>query len=160
MSYSKCFISIPLVLLLAACEQQPGEQAAQASGPQLRKITISNPADVDSLISRGVEVIVIEDDFVVARTDSQQEVTVQGLSLQSAPASQEDLTRRLVRIVVTERADATALSEIGLDIWEVRGDTVVGQAFDGYIREIRAMGFPVEIVLNDISELVESRAQK
>lgn len=158
--YAKYFLSLSVVLLMTACQGGTSEQQTLSEGPQLRKITISSPADVDSLISRGVEVIVIEDDFVVARTDSQQEITVQGLNLQSAPASQEDLTRRLVRIVITGRADATALSEIGMDIWEVRGDTVVGQAFDGYIREIRAMGLPVEIVRKDISELVESRAQK
>jgi hypothetical protein len=56
-----------------------------------------------------------------------------------------------------ENSDLAELSSVGIDIWEVKGDTILAQAYDKYIRQIKAKGYTVEIVESNIQNLVKKQ---
>lgn len=152
---------IGLALLIVAC-QQKSEQPKQAlslqvfqSGPQLVKIAISDPAAADSLIQAGVEVIVQEDKWVIARINAEQAGAMQEGGKQMQSAEESDLRQRLVQIILTQPSDLQEVGDTGIDIWEVKGDTVIAQAFDIYLRRLEAMGYPVLILQNDIHDVMK-----
>ena len=136
-------------------EQSGSEMAVQSDGPQLKKITIQSKQQADSLLAAGIDVIVVEDDYVVARLDEANEEQVQSMHLQTKPIEESDLVQRLVKIVIKDRLDSTALLEMGVDIWEIKGDTVIAQVFDKHIRLAQEKGYPVEIVERNVLDTVK-----
>ena len=160
----KNIIPIFLVFLLG-CQSQT-EQTVQTvsqeyfnSGPQLVKISILNAAVADSLIRQGLDVIVIEDDYIIARIDSSESNLVQSMSLNMQTFKEKELLQRLIKIVINEQSDLQDLNSIGIDIWEVKGDTVLAQAFDKYIRQIEAKGYTIEIVEKNIQNVLKKLDQ-
>ncbi len=147
------------------CQRSP-EQESEAvslqsfeSGPRLVKISVRDVAVADSLIKAGVDIIVVEPDYVIARLGSAQASRVQAMSLAMTTFREEELVQRLIRVVVGQRSALNELSDLGVDIWEVRGDTVIAQSYDKHIREIRAKGHQVEILEQDVRDLTK-RIQK
>ena len=161
---AKIHLPILLIFLIVlGCQNQP-QPATQAvsleifnTGPQLVKIPIKNTAAADSLIHRGMDVIVVEENYVIAKLDRQQATTVQTMSLPMETFTPEELVQRLIRIVMKDTVGLQQLGDIGIDIWEVKGDTVVAQAFDKYIRQIQTRGFEVEIVEKNIQNLTHKK---
>ena len=164
---AKIYLLIPLIFLTALGCQDQSEQAPQTvsqeffnSGLQLVKIPIKDPAVADSLINSGMDVVVVEENYVIARLSSQDAVKVQTMSLKMETFREEELVQRLVKVVMKQKSDLQELSNTGIDIWEVKGDTVLAQAFDKYIRQIQEKGYPVEIVEKNVLNVVEKLDQK
>jgi len=149
-----------LVIIFFSCQNQSQQTSQQVNldvfkvGPQLVKIPIENTAMADSLIKRGMDVIVVEENYVIARIDAQQANTVQSMSLQMNTFDERELVQRLIKIIKSEEYDLQNLASTGIDIWEVKGDTVLAQAFDKQIRRIKEMGFDLEIIEKNIQNLV------
>ena len=129
--------------------------AMQSEIPQLKKISIQSNEQAASLINAGFDVIVVEEDYVVVRLDATNEEQVQAMNLQTEPIKESDLVQRLVKIAIKDRLDSTALLEIGIDIWEVKGDTVTAQVFDKHIRLAKEKGYSVEIVERNVLDTVK-----
>ncbi len=144
---------IALALMFGAgCQQKPQQQREAVTqayfkeGPKLVKISITDPGDVEKLIRDSIDVIVVEPGYVIARANQSQAAAIQSLTLTMTPASETELVQRLIRVIVAEPADVQQLVDIGIDTWEIRGDTVLARAYDNYIRRIREQGFTVTIL--------------
>ncbi len=157
----KRFIPLLLLLVFIACGQKqekagrPVSMEAFSSGPKLVKIPVTDPARIDSLISKGFEVIVAETGYAVVRLDSEGAQAVNAMSLNMQAVQETELVQRLIRVVMSDPADLQNIGNTGVDIWEVKGDTVIAQAYDIYIRKIKAAGFPVEIIEQDVRNLTQ-----
>ena len=93
-----------ICLVMFGC-QNSSKQAGQtvtveyfASGPQLVKIPIKDSAVADSLLNRGMDVIVIEKDYVIARLGSEHAAGVQSMSLSMQTFKEEELVQRLIHL--------------------------------------------------------------
>jgi len=160
MSIVSYLIVVLLFALSLGCQNNSGEQsgsemAVQYHGPQLKKISIQTKEQADNLIEAGFDVIVVEDDYVVVRLEAANEEQVLSMNLQIEPIQESDLVQRLVKIVIQDRLDSTALLEMGVDIWQVKGDTVVAQVFDKHIRLAQEKGYTVEIVERNVLDTVK-----
>jgi arginyl-tRNA synthetase len=149
------------LLFFFGCQSQT-EQTVQTvsqayfnSGPQLVKISTTNTASADSLIKQGLDVIVIEEDYVIAKMSGSDVNTVQAMTLNMQTFKEEELVQRLIKIVMNNQSNLQDIGEIGIDIWEVKGDTVVAQAFDKYIRQLEAKGYTVEIVEKNVQNVLK-----
>lgn len=157
-------IFIPLVFVLGFGCQNHAEKAVQTvslksfeSGPQLVKIPVKDSTVADSLINIGMDVVVVEKDYIIARLGNQDAVRAQTMSLKMETFKEEELVQRLIKIVA-KKSDLRELGDIGIDIWEVKDDTVVAQAFDKQIRQIQHKGYSVEIIENNVLNVVKNRA--
>jgi arginyl-tRNA synthetase len=164
---AKIYLLIPLIFLAGFGCQDQSEQTAQTvskeffnSGPQLVKIPIKDSAVSDSLISYGMDVVVVEEDYIIARLSGQDAVRVQKMSLKMETFKEEELVQRLIKVVMKKKSDLQELSNTGIDIWEVKEDTVLAQAYDKYIRQIQEKGYAVEIVEKNILNVVKELNQK
>ncbi|MFQ5638968.1 MAG: hypothetical protein ACE5IR_13370 [bacterium] len=151
--------------LLSACKQSPqteagAEQNRLQSGPQIKKIAIQNRAQADSLINRGLDVIVIEDDYVAVRLDEDALNALGAMSLNAEPIQEQDLIQRLVKIAVSSKENVNDLIALGMDIWEVREDTVIAQVYDKHILQAESKGYAVEIIERNAQAAIEKKAQK
>jgi len=130
------------------------------SGPQLVKIPITDAAVADSLIKLNIDVVVIEEDYVIARLGGLEASNVQSMSLKMETIKETELMQRLIKIIMKNEYDLRELSDTGIDIWEVKGDTITAQAYDKYIRQIQAKGYSVEIVEKDVQNIIKKHNQK
>ncbi len=141
-----------LLLPGAGCQQQSPQQreavtaAYFEAGPKLVKISITEPQQVEQLLRDSIEVIVVEPDYVIARIDQSGAAAVQNRALSMVPARESELVQRLVQVVVAGPADVQTVVDMGIDTWEIRGDTVLARAYDRHIRQIRERGFTVTIL--------------
>jgi len=136
-------------------ESRPVSMEAFSSGAKLVKIPVTDPAQIDSLYSKGFEVIVAETAYAIVRMDNEAPQSVKAMSLKMQTVQETELAQRLIRVVMSELADLQKIANVGVDIWEVKGDTVIAQAYDIYIRQIKAAGFPVEIIERDVRNLTQ-----
>ncbi|MFQ5642003.1 MAG: hypothetical protein ACE5IR_28860, partial [bacterium] len=100
-------------------------------------------------------VIVVEENYVVARLDEEGETKVQALNLPTVDIVESDLVQRLTKIIIKSGGDTSDLADIGIDIWEVKGDTVIAQVFDKHIRQIKEKGYSIEIVERNVLDTVK-----
>ena len=149
------------ITVLLSCQQPPEEsprkvtQAYFSTGPKLVKIVLDDPADADRLIAQGVDVIVVEPDYVIAKLDDRGGQQITNMAMQMITFEEDELVQRLIEVKMRNNENLTELSNIGIDIWEVKGDTVVAQAFDKYIRQIQALGYELQIVEKNIQTMVQ-----
>jgi hypothetical protein len=154
-----------LCVFLIGCQgggeqQSPAtSQTATPSGPQIVKILIASPAQVDSLRSRGIDIIVVEENYVAARVAPQEEIAIQDLQLKTEPIQETELVQRLVRIPGVDMTRLQELVDLGIDVWEVEEDAITAQVFDSHIWEMQQRGFTVEILERNVQDVVK-KAQK
>jgi hypothetical protein len=167
MSQKISFLFLFIMWFTIACQSSTGEQGKSGSSqqlqsdvPQMRKIPISAKAEADSLIQLGIDVIVVEDAYVVARLNQSDVAKIQSANLKTEPIQETDLIQRLVKIPVNDRSKVSELADLGMDIWEVKEDTVIAQVFDKHIREAEAKGFKVEIVARNVLDVVKKESEK
>lgn len=158
------YITLLCVILLGcqsgAEQQTPATtQTAAPSGPQIVKIPITSPAQIDSLRGRGIEILVAESSYVAARLTPENEASLQALQLKTEPIQESELVQRLVRIANVEKARLQELVDLGLDVWEVEAGAVTAQVFDKHIWEMERRGFTVEILERNVQNVVK-KAQK
>ena len=159
---NKTYWVITLALMLGAgCQQKPQQQRVIVTqeyfkeGPQLVRISIMDPGGVEQLIHNGIDVIVVEPGYIIARLNQSQAAVIQNLTLPMVPAREAELVQRLIQVVVPEPADIQQLVDIGIDTWEIRGDTVLARAYDNYIRRIRNQGFTVNILEHNAANMLK-----
>lgn len=148
------------VMFNISCKKQESTlpQSHEVKGmqtAQLKKIPITDPSLVDNLLSQGLDVIVVEKDYVVIRISPEKAQVLDRLQLQAEPIQEQDLVQRLVKIPISTQQQVNELANLGMDIWEVKKDTVVAQAFDKYIREAEKLGFKVEVVKRNALDIVK-----
>ena len=101
------------------CQRGPEQESETVSlqsfesGPRLVKIPVRDAAVADSLIKAGVDIIVVEPDYVIARLGSAQASRVQAMSLVMTTFREEELVQRLIRVVVGQRSAVSELSDLG-----------------------------------------------
>ncbi|RMF69786.1 MAG: hypothetical protein D6743_01320 [Calditrichaeota bacterium] len=148
---------LPVVVLLA-CQGKPGEQPAQtAAGPSLQKIAIHDRAEADSLLKAGFDLLVIEDTYVVARVEPAEHTKIASMNLKATRAEESDLIQRLVKIPLDETHGVQPLVDLGMDVWQVKQDTVIAQAYDKYIREATEKGYQVLVVAKNVQEVAAKK---
>jgi hypothetical protein len=123
------------------------------SGPQLVKIPVNENTNIDSLINTGMEIIVVEKNYIIARLDQSEAENMESMSINMETFQESELVQRLIRIIVNQKSDIENLNNIDIDIWEVKGDTVIAQAFDIHIRQIEKLNYDVAIIESDIHNL-------
>ncbi|MFQ5709706.1 MAG: hypothetical protein ACE5HO_19810 [bacterium] len=160
--YLKLLLIVLSTCLVAGCKSNEQGKAKSSvpqqvgtNMPQLKKIPIQDKAQADSLLQQGFELIVVEDDYVIARLKPNQVSALGAAHVKIEPVEEADLVQRLVKIPVADDSTASKLANLGMDIWEVEKDTVVAQAFDKQIREAEAKGFAVKIVARNVLDTVK-----
>jgi len=150
---------LPFLLLLSACQNSGQKETPQQSRdlelPQLKRIDVSG-ADADSILATDLDVIVIEENYLVVRIPS-SEVSALNMKWPVRDAEESDFCQRLIDITGWQKEDLTSFAEMGLDIWEVKGDTVKAQAFDKYIRQLESEGFSVNIIEKNALKVVQKK---
>lgn len=150
-----------VLIMLWSCQGAGEKQTSQAEKlPHLEKIPITSKAQADSLIQAGVDVIVVEDHYVIARINPADLSILAKQDLKMEPFKEDELVQRLVNIPVTDKSQVTELAGLGMDIWQVRADTVVAQVFDSQIRAARAKGFQVTVVEQNVMNTVKKKDEK
>lgn len=167
MSQKNYFLYLLIIGLIIACQSSTGEQAEsrisqeiKSTMTQIKKIPINNKAEADSLIKLGIDVIVVEDNYVAARIQQGDLAKIQTTNYKTEPIREEELIQRLVKIPVEDNSKVTTLANLGMDIWEVKKDTVIAQVFDKQIREAEVKGFTVEIIARNVLDLVKKKKAK
>ncbi len=138
------FILLALMILLA-CKSEPPQQAQTE---YLRKVEYESQEQIDQLKKAGAKIIVKEPDYVVIETDSM----VSALSVPSSPIKESDMVQRLIHVFAPDTSDVQKIIDTGIDFWQVKGDTVIARAFDIYIEQLKASGFTVEIIQQNMRE--------
>ena len=143
-----CFIIV--LLLCGACTTPKPQQAKQQ---QLQKIFYSSEDEIQRLRNAGAEIIVKESDYVIVRTDSM--LNAQSFSFE--PIQESDLVQRLIKIIVKDSTDKCAIANVGIDIWEVKADTIIARAYDNYIEQLKNAGLSVQIIATNAANLKENK---
>ncbi len=125
-----------IVLLLAVACASPEQQSTSSTG--LRKITITSQEDVEKLRSLGLQIIVQEENYVVIRRDSSQIRQLDDAAIKTAPIQETDLVQRLVKINFTSREQLQQIVDLGIDVWEVEGDSLLARVFDSHLASLQA----------------------
>ena len=140
-----------LCVVFASCKPEPAQQPQQASAQGLKKLRNVSDEQIRQLREAGAEIIVQEADYVVVRTDSVQ----QAFALNFESISESDLVQRLANIYLKDKSELQQIVDTGVDLWEVRGDTVVASVFDIHIDKLKNAGFTVEIIAQDAAKREE-----
>ncbi len=166
MSYANYLLVLLVFAFGVGCQNGSGTKSKsetgtmQSEGPQLKKISIQSTEQAAALINAGLDVIVVENDYVVARLDEANEEQVQAMNLQTEPIQESDLVQRLVKIVIKDRLDSTELLDMGVDIWDIKDKTVTAQVFDKHIRLAEEKGYSVEIIERNFLDTVKQTSKK
>lgn len=157
-----CIIIIAGGLCFMACQNSSGElsetagsQKQETEGPQLQKVAIENTAQADSLINMGLDVIVVEETYVVVRVAPAEAEKISSMNLKSQTVQESELVQRLVKIAISKKEDVQVLIELGMDVWEVQADTVTAQVFDKHIRQAESKGYTVKVVAKNVLDTVK-----
>ena len=115
----------------------------QLSDGDLRRVE----EQIQQLRNAGAEIIVQEKDYIIVSTEN----VAQTLDLRFEAISESDLVQRFVHVLLTDRSELQQVVNSGMDYWELKGDTVVGRAFDVQIEQLRKEGFTVDIIAQNAS---------
>ncbi len=138
--------------------QQTLMENLKSGKAQLVKIHVNDSTQADSLREKGVEVVVVEPDYVIAKMTLGKSDVLADMHLTMTPADESDLVQRLVRIAVQNNAQVQELADLGLDLWQVKEDSVIAGAYDKYLFELDERGFKYDILKqNTMDQREESR---
>jgi hypothetical protein len=134
------------MVVLTACHQQQPATTPAAVG--LRKISAADSQTVARLRQSGVKILVQQADYLIVYSDS---AAMQALAINAQPATEKDLVQRLVRIHFTDKTQLQKIADLGVDVWEVEGDTVTARVYDLYLEQLKQDGFSYRILKTDAS---------
>lgn len=133
------FLSIALVALALGAPAQGGEGIfyhAKLFCPQDGCPLEAIRQEVDKVLVQGPNYVVIQ--------FSRKTNYVAGLKLYKTKES--DYIRRPLRVTVQNRDEVQFLNSIGMDIWEVKENYVLGRAMDYVIDKIENAELPYELI--------------
>lgn len=131
-----------MVFLLACASPEQ----KSTSSPGLRKVTITSQQDVERLRGLGLQIIVQEKDYVVVRQDSSQIHQLEDAAIKTAPIQETDLVQRLVKIHYASREQLQQIVDMGVDVWEVEGDSLLARVFDSHLVSLQADSIGYRVV--------------
>jgi hypothetical protein len=133
-------------IMLSACRQPQPSATPPASG--LRKISAADSQTLERLRQSGVKILVQQPDYLIVYSDSAQ---IQALGPQAKPATEQDLVQRLVRIHFADKTQLQKIADLGVDVWEVQGDSVTARVYDLHLEQLKQDGFAYRILKMDAS---------
>jgi hypothetical protein len=140
------FLMIGLgMVVLTACHQQ---QPATTPAAGLRKISAVDSPTVARLRQSGVKILVQQPEYLIVYSDS---TAMQALAINAQPATEKDLVQRLVGINFTDKTQLQKIVDLGVDVWEVEGDTVTARVYDLYLEQLKQDGFSYRLLKTDAS---------
>jgi len=143
----KFLLMLSGTLIICACRQQ--QPASSPTSIGLRKISISDQQTVERLRQSGVKILVQQPDYLVVYGDSAAAAQLRALATDTQPATEQDLTQRLVRIHFTDKARLQTIVDLGVDLWDVQGDSVTARVYDLYLEQLKQNGFTYRILKMD-----------
>ncbi len=144
-----------LLLFLAAVafgacgRQQP--PTTSASGAGLRKIAYTDSQTVEKIRQSGVKILVQQPDYLIVYSDSSGVQALQALPISSQAAGEHDLVQRLVQIHFADQAQLQKIVDLGVDLWDVAGDSATVRAYDLHLEKLKQDGFKYRILKMDAS---------
>jgi len=144
----KFFVMLFGSLVLTACgQQQPATTSTALTGRGgLRKISPADQQTIERLRQSGVKILVQQPDYVIIYSDS---ATLQTLAMNTQAASEKDVVQRLVNIHFTDKAQLQQIVDLGVDVWEVQGDSVTARVYDLYLEQLKQNGINYRVVKMD-----------
>ena len=137
-------------LALGACrQQQPAATATSSSG--LRKIPYTDSQTVDKVRQSGVKILVQQPNYLIVYSDSSSMQALQALTVTPQSATEKDLVQRLVRVHFTDQAQLQKIVDLGVDLWQVEGDSATVRAYDLHLDKLKQEGFTYRILKMDAS---------
>ncbi len=140
------------IILLGSCRSQKPEQAQVQD---LQKIQYSKQDEIEQLRQAGAEIVVQESDYVIIQTTKMLHTH----SFPTEPIDEKDLVQRLINIHLKDSTDIQKVVDLGVDLWEIRGDTAVARVFDIHIKNLQEYGLSVDIVAEDAGKM-DGREEK
>lgn len=149
----KPFVMLLGALALAACGQQQPATTTTASTAAtgrggLRKISSADQQTIERLRQSGVKILVQQPDYLIIYSDS---TTMQTLAMNTQAATEKDVVQRLVKIHFTDKAQLQQIADLGVDVWDVQGDSVMARAYDWYLEQLKQNGMNYRVVKMDAS---------
>jgi hypothetical protein len=135
------------VLVFIACRQQQPASSPTSTG--LRKISVSDQQMVERLRQSGVKILVQQPDYVIIHSDSAAAGQLQALAMNTQPASEQDLVQRLARIHFADKTQLQKIVDLGVDLWEVQGDSVTARVYDWHLEQLKHDGLSYRILKMD-----------
>jgi hypothetical protein len=147
----KSFVMLFGALAFFACSQQQPATTSTASTAAtnrggLRKISTSDQQIIEQLRQRGVKILVQQPDYVLVYSDSS---TLQPLDTQ--PVTEKDIVQRLAKIHFADKTQLQQIVDLGVDVWEVKGDSMTARVYDWYLEQLKQGGFSYRILKMDAS---------
>lgn len=138
----KLFLLLLGAMAFAACGQ---EQPAARSTTGLRKISVTDAETVARIRQSGAKILVQEPDYLIVYTDGE-------IGISSQPAREQDLVQRLANIHFADQTQLQKIVDLGVDIWEVEGDSVTARVYDLYLEKLKQDGFTYRILKMDAAK--------
>ncbi len=144
----KSFVMLLGALALAACgQQQPATTSTTATARSgLRKISTADQQTIERLRQSGVKILVQQPDYVIIYSDS---TTLQTLAMNTQPVAEKEVVQRLVNIHFADKAQLQQIVDLGVDLWDVQGDTVTARVYDFYLEQLKQNGINYRVVKTD-----------
>jgi len=141
----KILVSLLGLLIFAACQHPQPEAVPQTSrSGGLRKINNPDAPMAERLRQSGVKILVQQPDYLIIYSDSS---TI--LPMNTQTATEKDLVQRLARIHFTGKAQLQQIVDLGVDVWEVEGDSVTARVYDLYLEQCQQAGINYRILKMD-----------
>jgi len=138
-------------IALAACgQQQPAttsiSSTASTARGGLRKINTADQQTIERLRQSGVKILVQQPDYLIIYSDSS---TI--LPMNTQAATEKEIVQRLVNIHFTDKAQLQQIVDLGVDVWDVQGDSVTARVYDLYLEQLKQNGINYRVVKMDAS---------
>jgi len=147
----KFFVTLFGAVAFVACGQQqpattPTASTASTGHGGLRKISPADQQTIERLRQSGVKILVQQPDYLIIYSDS---TTMQTMNTQAA--TEKELVQRLVNIHFADKAQLQQIVDLGVDVWEVQGDSVTARVYDLYLEQLKHGGFSYRVLKMDAS---------
>jgi len=146
----KFFVMLFGAAALVACgQQQPATTSTASTGRGgLRKISPADQQTIERLRQNGVKILVQQPDYVIIYSDS---ATIQTLAIKTQAATEKEIVQRLVNIHFTDKAQLQQIVDLGVDVWDVQGDSVTARVYDWYLEQLKQNGINYRVIKMDAS---------
>ena len=120
------------------------------------KIPIAGKKSIAELSQSGLDILVIENDYMLARAGAEKVLRLKQNGFSILPVKEKDFVWRLIKIPIANRNKLNkVLSNPELDIWEIQKDYIIAQVLDKQIRVLKEKGFSVKIIRKNALDILK-----